>query len=190
MAVSLKKPQKVDLSKPENPPPIREYTPVHLIDEESTIQRPRQPPIQPQHLTKSEHCPMDNEIEVNSNDEDLENARKHLKDLRRKYQYPLLISIASACLIVLVVLLIRTFSPSGNISVESVPTENFSDVVTSAAASVESVPTNNTSSYFGYISDFVRFAISFIVDSPVAICFLTLTFLTVFIRIIYRCLNR
>ena len=37
MAVSLKKPIKVDLSKPVLPRQLPEYTPVHLIDEEETI---------------------------------------------------------------------------------------------------------------------------------------------------------
>ena len=37
MAVSLKKPEKVDLSKPESPRKLPEYTPIHLIDEEETI---------------------------------------------------------------------------------------------------------------------------------------------------------
>lgn len=44
MAVSLKKPEKVSLEKPELPPKVREFTPVHLIDEDETIQRPRRPP--------------------------------------------------------------------------------------------------------------------------------------------------
>lgn len=39
MAVSLKKSIKVDLSKPELPPNVREYTPVHLMDEEESIQK-------------------------------------------------------------------------------------------------------------------------------------------------------
>lgn len=39
MAVSLKKSIKVDLSKPELPPKVREYTPVHLMDEEESIQK-------------------------------------------------------------------------------------------------------------------------------------------------------
>lgn len=38
MAVSLKKSVKVDLSKPELPQKVREYTPVHLMDEEESIQ--------------------------------------------------------------------------------------------------------------------------------------------------------
>lgn len=37
MSVSLKKPEKVDLSKPELPRKLPEYTPIHLIDEEETI---------------------------------------------------------------------------------------------------------------------------------------------------------
>ena len=37
MAVSLKKPEKVDLSKPDIPRKLPEYTPVYLIDEEETI---------------------------------------------------------------------------------------------------------------------------------------------------------
>lgn len=40
MAVSLKKRAKVDLSKPELPQKVREYTPVHLMDEEETIKKP------------------------------------------------------------------------------------------------------------------------------------------------------
>ena len=40
MAVSLKKRVKVDLSKPELPQKVREYTPVHLMDEEETIKKP------------------------------------------------------------------------------------------------------------------------------------------------------
>lgn len=39
MAVSLKKSIKVDLSKPELPPKVREYTPAHLMDEEESIQK-------------------------------------------------------------------------------------------------------------------------------------------------------
>lgn len=39
MAVSLKKPVKVDLSKPDLPPRLREYTPVHVLDEEETIHK-------------------------------------------------------------------------------------------------------------------------------------------------------
>lgn len=37
MSVSLKKPEKVDLSKSESPRKLPEYTPIHLIDEEETI---------------------------------------------------------------------------------------------------------------------------------------------------------
>lgn len=37
MAVSLKKPVKVDLSKPDLPRKLPEYTPIHLINEEETI---------------------------------------------------------------------------------------------------------------------------------------------------------
>lgn len=37
MSVSLKKPEKVDLSKPELPRKLPEYTPIHLIDEEETM---------------------------------------------------------------------------------------------------------------------------------------------------------
>lgn len=37
MPVSLNKPEKVDLSKPESPRKLPEYTPIHLIDEEETI---------------------------------------------------------------------------------------------------------------------------------------------------------
>ncbi|MDE7398581.1 MAG: hypothetical protein K2N06_03545 [Oscillospiraceae bacterium] len=37
MSVSLKKPEKVDLSKSELPRKLPEYTPIHLIDEEETI---------------------------------------------------------------------------------------------------------------------------------------------------------
>ena len=39
MAVSLKKSVKVDLSKPELPQKMREYTPIHLMDEEETIKK-------------------------------------------------------------------------------------------------------------------------------------------------------
>ena len=39
MAVSLKKSVKVDLSKPELPQKMREYTPIHLMDEEESIQK-------------------------------------------------------------------------------------------------------------------------------------------------------
>lgn len=39
MAVSLKKSTKVDLSKSELPQKMREYTPVHLMDEEETIKK-------------------------------------------------------------------------------------------------------------------------------------------------------
>ena len=39
MAVSLKKPVKVDLSKPDLPPKVREYTSVHILDEEETIHK-------------------------------------------------------------------------------------------------------------------------------------------------------
>lgn len=39
MAVSLKKSVKVDLSKPELPQEMREYTPIHLMDEEETIKK-------------------------------------------------------------------------------------------------------------------------------------------------------
>lgn len=57
MAVSLKKPEKVSLEKSELPPKVREYTPIHLIDEEETIQRPRRPPNQPQQSDKlKQHC--------------------------------------------------------------------------------------------------------------------------------------
>lgn len=41
MAVSLKKSTKVDLSKSEPPQKMREYTPVHLTDEEESIQKSR-----------------------------------------------------------------------------------------------------------------------------------------------------
>ncbi len=37
MAVSLKKPSKVDLTKPDLPRKLPEFTPIHLIDEEETI---------------------------------------------------------------------------------------------------------------------------------------------------------
>ena len=37
MAVSLKKSVKVNLSKPDLPQEMREYTPIHLMDEEETI---------------------------------------------------------------------------------------------------------------------------------------------------------
>lgn len=39
MAVSLKKSTKVDLSKSELPQKMREYTPVHLMDEDETIKK-------------------------------------------------------------------------------------------------------------------------------------------------------
>lgn len=44
MAVSLKKPDKVDLSKPEISRKLPEYTPIHLIDEEETIKSLSEPP--------------------------------------------------------------------------------------------------------------------------------------------------
>lgn len=57
MAVSLKKPEKVSLEKTELPPKVRECTPVHLIDEEETMQRPCRPPNQPQQSDKlKQHC--------------------------------------------------------------------------------------------------------------------------------------
>lgn len=40
MAVSLEKRIKVDLSKPELPQKMREYTTIHLMDEEETIKEP------------------------------------------------------------------------------------------------------------------------------------------------------
>lgn len=46
MAVSLKKPSTVDLSKPDLPRELPSYTPIHLIDEEETIKsRPVPPPL-------------------------------------------------------------------------------------------------------------------------------------------------
>lgn len=180
MAVSLKKPEMLDISKSE-PPKIREYTPKHLIDDEETIiKRPRQPPIQPQHTE-------DNSVEVLSGEKKLESARKNLKDLLRKYQYPFLISISVACLIVLVVLLKRTFSPAVHTSVENVSNTTVSAETSTYAAPVESVPVENApvnedNSLVSHFRIFLDTLFEFL-SQPVVLLFFALFFFTFAIRI-------
>lgn len=183
MAVSLKKPQKADLSNSDSPS-IREYTPVHLLDEEETIiKRPRQPPIQPQHIE-------DDSAEVLSGEKRLEAARKNLKDFLRKYQYPFLISISVACLIVLVVLLIRTFSPAVHTSVENVSNTTVLSETSIYSASVESVPIENASvnEDYSFVSYFNVFLETFkeLIWHPAVLIMLGTTFLLLAIRLVKR----
>lgn len=182
MAVSLKKPYNVDLSKSESQK-IREYTPKHLIDEEETIVKPpRQSPNQPQHIE-------DYSFEVFSEENELEAARINLKDFLRKYQYPFLISISIACLIVLVVLLIRTFSPAVHTFVENVP--NMSVETSSYSAPVDSTPIESTpmnedaslsSSLFGILFDtFLK-----LISHPAVIFMLGISFLLLSVKIVMK----
>lgn len=81
MAVPLKKPEKVDLSKPELPRKLPEYTPIHLIDEEETI-KSRPVSTKPFDLETSEPdeapAPQINKIDIDLECSDLEFHRKNL----------------------------------------------------------------------------------------------------------------
>lgn len=184
MAVSLKKPEKVSLEKSELPPKVREYTPIHLIDEEETIQRPRRPPNQPQRLTK-------NENEVKFDDKELKaEIKQHrgLKDIHPLMMLATVIAILT-CIFVVVFLLTDRFSGVDNLPVESVPTESIPDMTTSSVTVVESVPTSDTSSTISGFADIFRFAFRFILENPFALGMIGISFLFLLLSVVRKILN-
>lgn len=181
MAVSLKKPEKVSLEKTELPPKVRECTPVHLIDEEETIQRPRQPPNQPQHLTK-------NENEVKLDDKELEakiKQHRRLKDVHPLMMLATVIAILT-CIFVVVFLLTDRFSDVDNLPVESTPTESVSNMEISSVTAAESVPIGDTSSLTGYFSEFFRFAFRFIRENPLALGMIGISLLFLLVSMVRK----
>lgn len=181
MAVSLKKCETVDLSKPEIPPKIREYTPEHLIDEAETILRPRQPPIPPQHSNELELFLEENGIkvtddgDVRSKREDEINAHYHSLFVRS------VIAVTVFCVTLLIIFLVGHSSPRVS-SGESVPTESISDVVTSVASS-ESVSSGDVSRAVGSYFEIFRSAFSYIFHSPACLIVLGLSALSLIIRL-------
>lgn len=172
MAVSLKKREKVDLSKPDTPPKLREYTPVHLLDEEETIQRPRCPPTQPQSLGKSNTGLDDVEVEIKTDNKKSVNKQKRFNS---ESFFPLikltLFLVVFACIFVPLYFLIAKFSSTVDLPTESAPIESVSDMETSSVTAVDSDVVDTSSpigDYLGGIHDML----AYIIHSPVCVTFL------------------
>lgn len=185
MAVSLKKREKVDLSKPDTPPKLREYTPVHLLDEEETIQRPRCPPTQPQSLGKSNTGLDDVEVEIKTDNKKSVNKQKRFNSESFR---PLIIFILSllggACIFVLLYFLTAKFSSTVDFPVESIPAESVSNIETSAATAVESTLTYDISSSAGELLGGIHYMLAYIIHSPVCVAILGLAAICVLIKVV------
>lgn len=128
MAVSLKKPEKVGLEKTELPPKVRECTPVHLIDEEETIKRLRQPPNQPQQSGKfKQHC----------KDNDIKSSPPATNDSKTSIIARLLVLISTLLFGLVGFLVLYNYSPSGS---SDPVTADFFDIISLAFSTIVNNP--------------------------------------------------
>lgn len=128
MAVSLKKPEKVSLEKSELPPKVREYTPIHLIDEEETIQRPRRPPNQPQQSDKlKQHC----------KDDDIKSSPPATNNSKTSIIVHLLVLIFTLLFGLGALLVLYNYSPSSS---SDPPIVDFFDIIGSVFSMIMNNP--------------------------------------------------
>lgn len=123
LSVSLKKPPKVDLSKPELPRKLPEYTPVHLIDEEETIKSIPYPPSVPRVEIKEDSVPPVNDISIDISGFDLE-ARQYYF---RKQRFFRILSVAVVVVAVAALIAFAIFLVN-NVQIEQTSPSNVSTV--------------------------------------------------------------
>lgn len=188
MAVSLKKPEKVDLSKPECPPKMREYTPVHILDEEETIvKRPRQPPVQPQHSNDFEYLLEKNGIEV-TDDGDVRNKRED--EIKAHYRSLFIRSVLALVMfgvVLLIVFLVGRSSPRVGSSIESTPEQAVTSVTASENASANEALT--VTRVFEDVGEVFSFFCSFIFENPLALLMILSSGVILLIKLVRQVLN-
>lgn len=114
MAVSLKKPSKVDLTKPDLPRKLPECTPIHLIDEEETIKH------------RSTHVENEVQIRLHHSDEEDRKIWDLCFEFLRRNQIKRIIGIVILVVFVLAVLIALVVFLVNNVHVEQSPSSDAS----------------------------------------------------------------
>ena len=187
MAVSLKKPAKVDLSKTD-PPKIREYTPIHLLDEEETILKcSRQPPIQPNQIDDFEQTLEKNGIEVTDNGDVRSKREDEIKAHYRALFLRSVFALVMFFIVLLVIFLVARSSPRVVSSSESVSIE-----VTTSSVPCENISDDSSNVFAGAFKDIGKmfsFTCNFILENPLALLMIFSSGVFFLITLVRRVIN-
>lgn len=167
MSVSLKKPEKADLSKPSATRKLPEYTPVHLIDEEETI---KNRPASSATPTKIRRC---SPVHIRDEQETSSDLRQYEDERRKQKKWYVLAWFGAVALLIL--FCVAVFVLFANLPLKPVetPTENF----TADMMSVE------------YIFSVFTSVLGYLLGSPLFMLLFSLSALGLVVNCIKRIMN-
>lgn len=174
MSVSLKKPERANLSKPSATRKLPEYTPVHLIDEEETMKNlstrsaaPNKRDIQP----KVRQC---TPVHIRDERETTSDLRQYEAEHRKQKKWYVLAWFGAVALVILVCVAVFVLVVNMPLKPVETPTED----ITADMAAVEY--------FFSVVTSFL----GYLLGSPIFILLLSLFALGLAANCIKRIMNR